>query len=493
MNIKFLNLPRSYAAIQEEVNARIATVLSNANYIHGKEVTEFEQNFASYIGMRHCIGVANGTDALELAVQSLQLPKDSEIIVQGNTYIASCLGVVNNGHKLVICDCDPNTHMIDTEELKRKITPQTRVLILVHLFGSMPNMDTILEICQTNGIVLIEDCAQAHGATWKGVRAGSFGALSCFSFYPGKNLGAYGDGGAICVNDDVLEQRIRKLANLGCIVKYNHECIGRNSRLDTVQAAVLDTKLKYLDANNEKRRAVAAAYSAHLSRHVQVPVVHPDCVPVYHLYVIKVPFGQRDKLKGFLLENGVETGIHYPISITETKAFESLELGHPYYCIKNAKSIISLPIYPEMTEEEVDYVISKVNEYFQTHMSFTTHTVPSKPGLLHCINDIQFDTRRIFYVDSFNEHDCSKKRGFHANVNFNECIVIQNGSVEVELTNCMDQATTHTVQKGEVFYVPIGYWIEYSTQDPTTVMLVLADKSIEETACIYNKDVFLKA
>lgn len=491
MNIKFLNLPRSYAAIKEEVDARISTVLTNANYIHGKEVTEFEQNFASYIGMRHCIGVGNGTDALELAVQSLELPEDSEIIVQGNTYIASCLGVVNNRHKLVVCDCDPTTHMIDVEDLKAKITPQTRALILVHLFGSMPNMDVILDICQTNGIVLIEDCAQAHGATWKGVRAGSFGALSCFSFYPGKNLGAYGDGGAICVNDDALERRIRKLANLGCIVKYNHECVGRNSRLDTVQAVVLDTKLKYLDMNNQRRRDIAAAYSARLSRHVQVPVVHPECVPVYHLYVVKVPFGLRDALRAFLLEHGVESGIHYPISITETLAFEPLQLQQPQNCIDNAKSILSLPIYPEMEPEEVEYVITKVNEFFQTHVSFITHTVPSKPGLLHCVNDIQFDMRRIFYVDTFTDADSTKKRGFHANLNFNECILVQNGSIQIELTNCMNQTAAHTIQKGEVFFVPIGYWIEYSTQDPATVMVVLADKSMADTRCVYTKEEFI--
>jgi dTDP-4-amino-4,6-dideoxygalactose transaminase len=226
----------------------------------GEEVSIFENNFANYIGTKHCIGVANGTDALEIAVQSLELPDNSEIIVQGNTYIASCLAVVNNKHKLVIADCDINTHMIDINDIKRKITPNTKALILVHLFGLVPNMDEIVELCNKHNVTLIEDCAQAHGAMWKNQRVGTFGKVSCFSFYPGKNLGAYGDGGGICTNDTQLNERIRRLANLGCKVKYYHDLIGRNSRLDTIQATILNTKLKYLDDNNTKRRENANKY-----------------------------------------------------------------------------------------------------------------------------------------------------------------------------------------------------------------------------------------
>lgn len=492
MKVPFLNLSQSFSVIQDEVLQRMTTVLFKANYIHGKEVTEFEQHFASYIGMKHCIGVANGTDALELAVQSLDYPNDSEIIVQGNTYIASCLGVVNNRHKLVVCDCDPTTHMIDVNDLKAKITSKTRVLILVHLFGSMPNMDEILALCKEHNILLIEDCAQAHGAMWNGQRAGSFGTLSCFSFYPGKNLGAYGDGGAICVNDDQLEQRLRRLSNLGCIQKYQHECIGRNSRLDTLQAVVLDTKLQYLDKNNERRRELANLYTTHLSRYVETPVIHPNCIPVYHLYVVKVPFNQRDALKAYLAEHEIDCGIHYPISITETKAFALLELGHPEQCIENSKHILSLPMYPEMTTEEIFHVISTIKNFFQTNYTMKSFPVDGKPGLLHAVNNLQFNTRRIFYIDSYQSQDIGKRRGFHANMNLNECMIIQEGLVQIELTNCMNESRIYTLEKGDVFYIPKQYWIEYTIVEANTVILVLADQTLANTKTVYTKHDFLQ-
>jgi hypothetical protein len=356
----------------------------------------------------------------------------------------------------------------------------------------MPNMDEILAICKEHNILLIEDCAQAHGATWKGKCAGSFGTLSCFSFYPGKNLGAYGDGGAICVDNDQLEQRLRRLSNLGCIQKYHHDCIGRNSRLDTLQAVVLDTKLQYLEKNNERRRELAHVYMTNLSRYVETPVIHPDCSPVHHLYVVKVPFKQRDALKQYLADKGIDCGIHYPISITETKALSSLGLSHPVNCIENSKCILSLPMYPEMTTEEILYVISSIKEYFQTQVNVKSYTVDGKPGTLHAVNDLQFDTRRIFYIDSLDEQTIGKKRGYHANLNLNECMIVQQGLLQVDLTNCMNESQSYTLEKGNVLYIPKNYWIEYTILEANTVVLVLADQTLSDTKSVYTKEEFLQ-
>jgi dTDP-4-amino-4,6-dideoxygalactose transaminase len=491
MKIKFLDLVRSYNQIKDEVNENIQNVLTNANYIHGKEVKEFEENFAKYIGTDYCIGVGNGTDALEIGIQSLELEEGAEIIVQGNTYIATCLGVLYNKHKLVICDCDPETYMIDIDDLERKITDKTKAIVIVHLYGFMPDMDRILELCEKHKLELIEDCAQAHGAKWKGRNAGTFGRVSCFSFYPGKNLGAYGDGGAICVHEKILEQKIRKLSNLGCIEKYKHECIGRNSRLDTIQAVVLDTKLKYLDENNSKRRSVAARYSQELAKYVKVPTIHFNCDPVYHLYSIQVELDQRDKLKEYLLENGIECGIHYPISITETEALKE-RTEKAKTCIELSKKILSLPIFPEMKEEEVEYVIEKVKEYYETKLQLTKHEIEDKPGILHSLDGIHFDTKRMFYIDSFKKTDIPAKRGFHANINFNELLLVQKGKIQIELTDRNRNIYSYTIGKDQICYIPKNYWIEYTIEDEETILMVLADKILSESKSIRTREEFVK-
>jgi dTDP-4-amino-4,6-dideoxygalactose transaminase len=213
MDIKFLDLKKNYLSIKDEMEKEYNDLFDNCDFIHGNKVKIFENNFADYLNIKYFIGCANGTDALEIAVKSLELDKDDEIIVQGNTYIATCFGVINNNIKLVLCDIDQDTHMINIDSLKQKITQKTKAIIVVHLYGMMPNMDDIVKICFTNNIILIEDCAQAHGATWNNKKAGSFGKISCFSFYPGKNLGAYGDGGGIGTNDDLLNEKIRKISN----------------------------------------------------------------------------------------------------------------------------------------------------------------------------------------------------------------------------------------------------------------------------------------
>ena len=365
MNVKFCDLKKNYNNIKEEVNDAIFKVLEDCNYIGGNAVTTFENNFALYNGVKHCIGVGNGTDALEIAISSLNLPVGSEIIVQGNTYIATCLAVINNKHKLVLCDVNKDTHMIDLKDLKNKITPKTKAIILVHLYGFMININSIIDICLENRIFLIEDCAQSHGATFLNKKAGSFGILSCFSFYPSKNLGAFGDGGCIMTNDDILSNIVRKKANLGSIKKYHHEIIGRNSRLDTIQAVVLNTKLKYLDDNNNKRRIIAMLYNIHLIniKEIYLPCVDVDCVPVYHLYVIRAK--NRDELQEFLKNNGIETGIHYKVSIAETDAIKNIIPNmNVTNCIILSNEILSLPMYPEMDIKEVLYVCEKIKEFY---------------------------------------------------------------------------------------------------------------------------------
>ena len=260
MKVPFLDLKKNYELIKDEVNDAMKNVLNKANYILGEELTIFEKNFAKYIGTHYFCGVGNGTDALEIAINCLDLKEEDEIIVQGNTYVSTCLGVIFNKCKLILCDVRRDTFQIDIDDFQKKINKNTKALIVVPLYGLIPNMDIICDICKKKNIILIEDAAQAHGAKWNDKKIGSFGKMSCFSFYPGKNLGAYGDGGGIATSDFKLYEKITKIRNNGSIIKYKHEILGRNSRLDTIQATILDVKLKYLDENNKKRREHAKKY-----------------------------------------------------------------------------------------------------------------------------------------------------------------------------------------------------------------------------------------
>jgi dTDP-4-amino-4,6-dideoxygalactose transaminase len=368
MNISFVDLKKNYEGIKSEIDAEFSSLFEKCDFINGKKVAEFEANFAKYIDTKHFIGCANGTDALELAVKCLDLLQDDEVIVPCNTYIATCLGVLNNNVKLVLCDVVKETHMIDIDILKKRITPKTKAIIVVHLFGLMPDMDAIVDICKTNSLYLIEDCAQAHGALWNNKKAGSFGDLACFSFYPGKNLGAYGDGGGIGTNNDIFNEKLRKLANLGCKVKYHHELIGRNSRLDTLQASFLNVKLKYLDNWNNMRRVNAETYSQLLKGvdDICLPVVETDCVPVYHLYVIRTK--HRNELQQYLNSKNIQCLIHYPISVIETEAINKLGYNKNDFqnCITNSNEILSLPMYPELTKSEITFICDNIREFF-TH------------------------------------------------------------------------------------------------------------------------------
>ena len=264
--------------------------------------------------------ISKASVPLATPIQCLELPDNAEIITQGNTFISTCLGGLNNGIKIRLVDINPETYMIDETKIESLINENTKVIIPVHLYGNCANMDKIMEIAKKYNLYVIEDCAQAHGCLYKGRKVGSFGDLACFSFYPGKNLGAFGDGGAIITNKDKFNDKIRKIKNLGSIKKYHHEIIGRNSRLDSIQAAVLNVKLKYLDIKNKKRRDVANLYNKLLNniKDLELPKIETYCIPVYHLFVIRLENENiRNKLQKYLKNNGIDTGIHYPISIKD--------------------------------------------------------------------------------------------------------------------------------------------------------------------------------
>lgn len=364
--IKFLDLQKNYNTIKNEVDNSIINNITNSQFISGLDKQLFEKEFADFIGTKYCIGVANGTDALELGIQSLGLNEDDEIITQSNSYIATSLGISYNKLKPIFVDINNDTMMIDHTKIEEKINSKTKALCIVHLYGLSPNMNEIMKIVKKYNLLLIEDCAQSHGSLYMGKKTGSFGDISCFSFYPGKNLGCYGDGGAICTNNDKYFNDIKLLHNLGSSEKYYHKILGRNSRLDTVQAGVLRIKLKYLDDNNMKRRNIVKKYVENLKdcKFIKLPTVENDCIPVWHLFVIQCYNNTRNQLQTFLKENNIDTIIHYPIPIHKQEAY--LEHNNESYPITELVSsqILSLPIYPELLFEEVNIICNKIKEFY---------------------------------------------------------------------------------------------------------------------------------
>jgi len=365
--IKFLDPQKEIIPLKDKINLKINEIFFNkTNFIMGNDVNEFEKNFSDFITTKYCIGVANGTDALEIAFNSLKLNKEDEVITQANTYVASCLGVTNNNLNLRVVDVDPDTYQIDLDLLEKSITKKTKVILIVHLTGSCCNMDKLIDIVKKYNLILVEDCAQSHGALYNNKKLGTYGLLSTFSFYPGKNLGAFGDGGAICTNDEKLYDYIRSYRNNGCIIKYKHEIIGRNSRLDTIHAAVLDIKLKNLDLNNSKRRENAYIYNSLLKdiEEIEIPKIEDKCLPVYHLYIIKTEF--RDALQEHLKKNNIQSGVHYPISIYELECYENKlkNSSYPEKSINNSKKILSLPMYPDLSKEEIERVCNTIKNFF---------------------------------------------------------------------------------------------------------------------------------
>lgn len=342
--------------------SRFNRFLEKGWYILGDEVKQFQEDFAHYNQMNHCVGVANGLDALILAIWALHLPKGSEIIVPSNTYIASIISIIHAGHQPVLVEPDIRTYNIDPTKIAEAITPKTKAIMVVHLYGKCCEMDPILEIADKHGLPIIEDCAQSHGAKYKGRMAGTFGIMSGFSFYPSKSLGALGDAGAVVTNDPALCEELKMIRNYGSHGKYYNEVVGYNSRLDEVQALFLEIKLPYLDKINEHKRNLATMYLEQLSDQFILPVVHPDYFDVYHIFNIRHP--KRDALKEYLLKLGIGTEIHYPVAPNKQKAMAHLLANKNFPIAEEIHSTtLSLPCSSCHTEADIQMVIEALNAF----------------------------------------------------------------------------------------------------------------------------------
>ena len=367
MKIPFVDLKAQYDSIKNEIDQAICNVIEDSSFIGGKYLKSFENNFANYIEVKHCIGVGNGTDALFIALKSLGIKDGDEVITVANTFIATSEAISMTGAKVRFVDCDKDTYNIDVNKIEKVINKKTKAIIPVHLYGQSADMGRVIEIAKRHNLFVIEDAAQAHGAKYKNKNIGTMGDVGCFSFFPSKNLGAYGDSGAIVTNNDELAQKARMFANHGRIEKYNHEFEGINSRLDGLQAAILDIKLKYLEKWIERRREIAKMYDEELKNIVVTPYVMPEVKHVYHLYVIRVK--NREKVINYLKEKGISTGIHYPIPLPFLKAYSYL--GHKpedfpvCYSIKG--EILSIPIHGDMTDEQIGYVIKHLKDAVATY------------------------------------------------------------------------------------------------------------------------------
>lgn len=364
--IPFVDLVGQYHRYREELNAAIQHTLENAAFIGGPALSRFEGGFAELCGTKHAVGVGNGTDAIELALRGLGIGPGDEVITAVNTFIATAEAIVHAGAKPVFVDVDEATALMRPEAVEAALTSRTRAIIPVHLYGQLVEMAPIMEIAKAKNLAVIEDAAQAHAAEENGTRAGAFANAACFSFYPGKNLGAYGDAGAMVTNDDRLADWVRRFANHGRADKFGHEMAGRNSRMDGLQAAILEVKLRHLLTWSDERRARAKRYDELLKgvSGVTLPKVRSEGAHVFHLYVIRVS-KDRDDLRAFLADRNIQSGIHYPISLHLLPAFKDLgyEPGAFPVAERLAQEIVSLPMSPELTEAQQDRVADAVRAF----------------------------------------------------------------------------------------------------------------------------------
>lgn len=355
--IPLVDLKAQASAIRDEVLAEVANVVDACSFILGPQVTEFERQFAEYCQAEHCVGLASGTEALHMALRALDIGPGDEVITAGNSFAATAFAIAYCGATPVFVDIDPDDYNIDVNLIEQAIGENTKAIIPVHLYGQPARMNEILELAKRHGLKVIEDAAQAHGAEIDGKRAGSFGDIACFSFYPGKNLGAYGDGGAAVTNDAELADKLRLLRNYGQKVKNRHDLLGYNCRLDSIQAAVLLVKMKYIEAWTDQRNQVASWYREGLKGiDVVIPTQHENMRHVYHLFVVRHP--QRDEILKQLADSNIFGGVHYPNPLADAQPFADsacFPMGLPV-ANKYAKEIFSLPMYPEMTQEQVQQV-----------------------------------------------------------------------------------------------------------------------------------------
>lgn len=367
MKIPLVDLKRQYDSIKKEIDGKIREVLENGEFILGRNVKAFEREFARYCGVKYGVGVASGTDALTLSLKALDISKGDEVITVPNTFIATVDAISHNGAAPIFVDIELENYTMKVSDIKQKITEKTKAILPVHIYGHPVNMKPLLEIAEKNNLYVVEDACQAHGAEYTGKKIGSLGDCTCFSFYPSKNLGAYGDAGMILTNNEEIAERITALRDYGRKEKYKHNVIGYNSRLDEVQAAILRVKLKYLDRWVEERRKNAKKYNELLSEvpGVTLPIEEFYAKHAYYLYVIRVR--HRDKMQRWLNSKGISTLIHYPIPIHLQNAYRHLGLRKGSFPVteKYSKEILSLPMFPELTENEILYVCQSTKEFIQ--------------------------------------------------------------------------------------------------------------------------------
>lgn len=364
MKIPFVSFRPMERELEQELRGAFDRVLDRSWYIEGSEDAAFEQAFADYCGTKYCVGVGNGLDALMLALKALDVGAGDEVIVPSNTFIATALAVTYSGATPVFVEPDIRTFNIDPSRIESAVTERTKAIMPVHLYGQACDMDPILEIAHRRGLKIVEDCAQAHGATYRGRRIGTFGDAAGFSFYPGKNLGALGDAGAVVTNDETLSARIRALGNYGSDYKYHHIYKGSNSRLDELQAAFLAAKLPHLDRMNADRRRIAARYLSEIrSDKITLPFVAEDCVPVWHVFAVRC--AERDALERWLNDHGVGTNKHYPTPMHLQACYRDLGFAEGSFPIAEeiSKTELSLPMFYGMTDQEIDYVIDVINKW----------------------------------------------------------------------------------------------------------------------------------
>lgn len=363
MEVQPVVLKRSFYLHKEEYEAAALRALNSGWYILGKEMEDFEQRFAAHMGAKHCVALNSGTDALILAVRAIGLQPGDEVICPAGTYIASVIGITENGATPVFVDMDDHME-IDADAIEEKISDRTKAILPVHLYGQCSRMDKVMEIARKHNLIVIEDCAQCHGSTFNGKMSGTIGDIGCFSFYPTKPLGALGDAGAIVTDDDSIAEKVRLLRNYGSRIKYHNEINGVNSRMDEVQAAVLKVGLQYMDVGNLERRHLAEMYLRGIQNpKVIIPPVYKEVFHVYHLFPVLVE--DRDGFQAYLKQNGVCTQVHYPIPPYVAECYQ--DWGYAWSDFPNAeryaKHEVSLPIYAGMPEEEVRYVIDVINHY----------------------------------------------------------------------------------------------------------------------------------
>jgi dTDP-4-amino-4,6-dideoxygalactose transaminase len=365
MKIPSVDLKIQYLSIKQEIDSAIQDVIDKTDFISGKAVSSFEHNFADYLGVKGVAGVASGTAALQLAMLALEIGPGDEVITTAHTFAATAEAIVHVGAVPIFVDIDPKTYLINPEEVEKAINSRTKAILPVHLYGLSAEMGKLRAIAQKNKLWLIEDAAQAHGTRYHGKTCGSMGDIACFSFYPGKNLGSFGDAGAVSSNNEELLFKVRQLRDHGRSAKYTHEIIGYGERLDTIQAAILDVKLRHLEKWNELRRQNAQIYTELLQDlPLVLPYVPNDLQHIYHQYVIRT--NKRDSLFEYLKSFEIQVGIHYPIPLHKQPAFQDF-IQHPLSLPEVescANEIISLPMFPEMTEDQINFVTSKISDFY---------------------------------------------------------------------------------------------------------------------------------